>query len=211
MLSDFKEEHKDMLNDMEIIKDYVNFTIQTPKENHEIQFSKNNYDIVIVVACILSSVLNLVFRIQWLTMITCILQIFIFFLIHLIVIDYDFLDDKFTWRMTNFMIKNNRLYYIIYIVILYKWETTFMFKYVFLILDDLLTIILYTIKYLDYVNKQKMDLYLCVFNCLEFVYTGFLSLYLFSSMKFTHIKYSLLIMAYLIFRFKVKVYSIFDF
>jgi hypothetical protein len=204
MLSDFKEENKDMLNDMEIIKDYVNFTIQPPREQTELQFAKNHYDLIIIVSCLLSTILNLIFRIQWLTIFVLILQLVIMFLVHLIIIDYDFLDDKFARRFNNFLIKNNRLYAIILIVILYRCESSFMLKYAFIMLDDLFNMVFGLLKYFDKISKQRLDNLKSCFSFLEFTYTAFLSIYFFSFLTVSFIKFSVLIIAFLIFRYKVN-------
>ena len=148
ILENFKKENKEMLADREIMSDFVDSTIQT-SANHKSsstdetsQIDKKYYELLNLISCIINIFFTLYFKIPWLILIIMLLSLIIKFLIHLIIIDYDFLDNKFLLRTYTFFKNDSCLYSMIYIIITVYSDLSFYEIFSLIVMMDFYLIIL---------------------------------------------------------------------
>ena len=178
MLEDFKNNNREMFNDMEILQDFLDFSIQPPKRTVSVKYSKNPYDLMIACGCLISILMSLIFKVQWLTIIVLFLRLLISFLIHLLNIDYDFLDDKFLLRFLMFVKDNHYIYEIVYILMLYNCRSPYLLKYIVFIISDGIRIISLLMKFFYLVRTRTLKMIRHCWSICDIGLIGLLSFYL---------------------------------
>ena len=203
MMEAFREEHKDMLRDREVIKDYVNFTIQPKKKVPEFELIKNPYDLMKMVTCSLAIFFHLFFRVQWLSFIIVSLQLLMFLLIHLVKIDYDFLDERLLWRLKTFFRNSNRSYALVYILILLSCRLSFLEKYFLFVIQDAYQIVVSGLEYWKLISRDKTEALKYFGILVDYFYIFVLVCYIPFSGESVGLKYAFRLLGFIVFRGKV--------
>lgn len=147
LLKNFKEENREMLSDRELIADFVETTVRSATDSKtEAEVPSPKMELMIAVANLLSIFFNLFFGVEWLTGIVLALILLCCFFMHLIKIDYDFSDDYFFSRMTNYMKNHNIWYGLLFLFIFSRSPLSYMERAWLIVIQDLLSAVVITIR-----------------------------------------------------------------
>lgn len=177
MLEKFKEEHRDMLSDREIIRDFVEFTVKPEMPRKKRPEHKNPFELMIMIMCWLSIFFNFFYRLQWVLLLVLCIQIFMSFLVFLINMEVDFTRLPLLGLFRSHLLDNSRLYTLLYVVVLYKCDINYFEKYSLVVVQDLFEIFCACMKYWNWMKRGRVSAIQYFGVLVEYFYVFVLSVF----------------------------------
>ena len=210
LLNTFKAEHRDFLNDRALISEFVETTVRSSsddKQNPNIPSPK--MEIMIAIANLLSIFFNAFFQVEWLTGIVLVLILLCAFFMHLIKIDYDFSDDFFFSRMTNFVKNHNICYGLLFLLIFSRCPLSYMERGALIIIQDSLSAIIIFMRGFELLRPKFIAACENVAILVELFYLFVLVLTLLFRFDTQALVYALVMLVFIIIRMKVGLVYLF--
>lgn len=158
MLSKFKKENAHMLTNKEVVNDYIRSIDRESKRKYKSIDSWDMFDLKVVLV-LFFSFFHFFFQMEWLSLLLCLAELFIFYFIFIVQKKLEKNGNNEESSFRYFIFRNNEIFNFFLILVLYSFKMPFLQKFGVFLIHEICKVLTWTLKKWNLVSSEKINFF----------------------------------------------------